>query len=51
MIASLKESDKPLPMQAINELRMLELMSSPYSQPLHGMIKNIESQMQEAKKK
>jgi hypothetical protein len=33
-------------MSTINELRKLELMESPYSQPLIGMIKEIEAQIQ-----
>ena len=41
-MTSMKESGRPLPLHQINELRMLELMSSPYSQPLMGMIKQSE---------
>lgn len=45
MLQQVAESQKPLPMGTINELRKLELMESPYSQPLIGMIKEIEAQI------
>lgn len=46
MLEKVSEQQRPLPMSIINELRKLELMESPYSQPLIGMIKEIESQIQ-----
>ena len=42
IISSMKEQGKPMSLQVINELRMLEIMNSPYSQPLQGMIRTIE---------
>ena len=45
LMDTMKVSGKPLPLQLINELRMLEMMSSPYSQPLKGMIKQIEAEL------
>ena len=50
-MGSMKDSGKPLPLQMINELRMLEIMSSPYSQPLMGMIKQIETEMTKKQEK
>ena len=45
MLDLVGESQRPLPMSTVNELRKLELMESPYSQPLIGMIKEIEAQI------
>ena len=41
----MRDSQKPLPLATVNELRKLELMESPYSQPLIGMIKEMEGQI------
>jgi hypothetical protein len=38
MIKDLEQSKKPLPMHRINDLKALELMSSPYNQSLIAMI-------------
>ena len=45
LISSLKDSGRPLPLSAINQLKVLEIMNSPYGQPLQNMIKTIESQL------
>ena len=53
MIKQIDETGKPLPMSRINELRMLELMASPYNQSLIAMIKvelDISRKMKELKK-
>jgi hypothetical protein len=42
----MRDNQKPLPLATVNELRKLELMESPYSQPLIGMIKEIEGHIQ-----
>jgi len=39
MIRQIDETGKPLPMSRINELKLLELMASPYNQSLIAMIK------------
>jgi hypothetical protein len=39
MILQIDETGKPLPMSRINELKLLELMASPYNQSLIAMIK------------
>ena len=39
MIRQLDETQKPLPMSRVNELKQLELMASPYNQSLISMIK------------
>lgn len=46
-MSSLRESGKPLAEQKIKELKSLEMMSSPYSQSLQGMIKSIEKSVEE----
>jgi hypothetical protein len=45
LLSVLQESNKPLPMKYIGELKVLEIMGSPYSQPLMGMIREIEAQI------
>ena len=45
LLQILKETNKPLPVSVIRELKVLEIMNSPYSQPLMGMIKDIENQI------
>lgn len=45
LISSMKDSGRPLPLSAINQLKVLEIMNSPYGQPLQNMIKTIESQL------
>ena len=39
MIRQIDETGKPLPLTRINELKLLELMASPYNQSLIAMIK------------
>lgn len=39
MIKQIDETQKPLPMSRINDLKLLELMTSPYNQQLISMIK------------
>ena len=39
MIRQIDETGKPLPMTRINELKLLELMTSPYNQSLIAMIR------------
>ena len=53
MIKQIDETQKPLPMTRINELKLLELMASPYNQSLIAMIKvelDISRKMKELKK-
>ena len=53
MIRQIDETGRPLPMARINELKMLELMASPYNQSLIAMIKvelDISKKMKELKR-
>ena len=53
MIRQIDETGKPLPMSRINELKLLELMASPYNQSLIAMIKvelDIAKKVKEMKK-
>ena len=53
MIRQIDETGKPLPMARINELKLLELMTSPYNQSLIAMIKvelDIAKKLKEIKK-
>ena len=53
MIKQIDDSGKPLPMTKINELKLLELMASPYNQSLIAMIKvelDITKKIKELKK-
>lgn len=53
MIKQIDETQKPLPMTRINELKLLELMASPYNQSLIAMIKvelDISRKLKEFKK-
>jgi len=43
LIKRAKATAEPLPLAELNELKNLEIMESPYSQSLHGMIKDIET--------
>lgn len=47
----LKEHKKPLPYAKINELKSLEIMSSPYNQSLIDMIKDEYEQFKKGNKK
>ena len=49
LLEYLNETQKPLPMARINELKMLEMMASPYNQSLISMIKE-ESDFYKSKK-
>lgn len=40
MLLYLKQTQKPLPLSKMNELKMLEIMSSPYNQSLIAMLKD-----------
>ena len=53
MIRQIDDTEKPLPISRINELKYLDLMSSPYNQSLIAMIKvelDIIRKMKELKK-
>jgi hypothetical protein len=47
LLDHLKLTKRPLPMAKINELKYLDLMASPYNQPLVSMIKD-EKKLSEA---